>query len=106
MSCVHAWNRGSARALLTHSLTLRPQTRQRGRSVVNGVADLCLVWTSRVMDGSEPQSLLDREAGAFPAELALGTMASSMYQHVVSTRSRHPPEGPDSMGSTMYSTST
>ena len=49
---------------------------------------------------------LDREAGAFPAELALGTMASSMYQHVVSTRSRHPPEGPDSMGSTMYSTST
>ena len=53
MSCVHAWNRGSARALLTHSLTLRPQTRQRGRSVVNGVADLCLVWTSRVMDGSD-----------------------------------------------------
>ena len=26
-----------------------------------------------------------------------GTVASSMYQRVVSTRSRHPPEGPDSM---------
>jgi hypothetical protein len=34
-------------------------------------------------------SILDREAGAFPAELALGTVVSSMYQHVVSTRSRH-----------------
>ena len=28
-------------------------------------------------------ALLDRKAGALPAELALGTVVSSMYQHVV-----------------------
>ena len=39
--------------------------------------------------GIDPRSVLDREAGAFPAELALGTVVSSMYQHMVSTRSKH-----------------